>query len=163
MKKKINIVLLVLVLTLWGTVIYRYVSQYFSKDELLSSSQSNSNFSNLNIKSKDTFELVPLHRDPFLNKEYYTESKPKPISLPYKPATSKAKPSIQITANKTFPAVNYLGYIKPEKGVELVLIKVNGTLLKLKNNESKEGIKVLQIFKDSIKVSYEGEAKIIRK
>jgi hypothetical protein len=33
MKKKLNVVLLLLVLGLWGTVILKYISQYFTKND----------------------------------------------------------------------------------------------------------------------------------
>lgn len=165
MKKKINIILLLAVLGLWGTVLYKYVNQYFFKEEINVSLENKANIRKLLLKDKDTFELKALPRDPFLGKTY-AEKRPteKIISnrnFTPKPVVKVAKPIVQ---KQLFPTIHYYGFIKNETGgSELVLLKMNGKLLKVKNNETKEGLKIIKIFKDSIKVSFNGETKVVRK
>jgi hypothetical protein len=161
MKKKLNIVLLVLVFGLWGTVIYKYISQYLVSNELVTNGQQEISSNEITIKDKDTFDLKPLKRDPFLNKRYDFSNRKKVFEANKRSIIHSPAINIQ---QKNFPEIKYFGYIKPLHGNgELFLIKVNGKLLKLKSNEVKEGVKVVKIFKDSIKVSFNDETKIIKK
>ena len=122
------------------------------------------NFITSTIKSKDTFELKPLSRDPFLGKTYSEKTQVTRTTFKRTIVNQPVSKALKPISKQPFPAVNYYGYIKNETGgSELVLLKMNGQLLKLKNNETKEGLKVIKIFKDSIKVSYNGEVKVVKK
>jgi hypothetical protein len=61
MKKKLNIVLLLLVLGLWGTVLYKYASQYFTNNDELASNKNEFTLVDLKIKEKDTFQINQLN------------------------------------------------------------------------------------------------------
>jgi hypothetical protein len=160
MKKKLNIVLLLLVLGLWGTVVYKYVSQYFVKNEITDLNKNESTLIDLKIKEKDTFRIIQLNRDPFLNKKFSSDE-PKPVVFIQEKRTIEVpklptKPIVSIP----FPTINYLGYIKSkEKQYEMALLKVNGKFFKLKINETKDKIKIISISKDSVKVRFSNEEK----
>lgn len=160
MKKRINIILLTLVLGLWGTVIYKYVSQYFTKKDSFINNQNEVSINSSKIKEKDTFSLNPLNRDPFLNKSYYSENKPvvykKTISTP----KTNVKPIINNIPKAPFPNINYLGYIKSkEKKYELALLKINGKFQRLKINQELDNLKLLSITKDSVRIKYFNDEK----
>lgn len=162
MKKKVNIVLLLFVLCLWGTVLYKYVNQYFIKDEPLPFTAS-TNFTTTNeILKKDTFKLDNVMRDPFLG-GYQVEQKRMPSKKIFSRKIMKNPPS-KVIYSPLFPSVRYFGYIKSidNKTPETILLSANGKFLRLHLNENKDGLKVTTLTKDSIKVSYNKESKWIR-
>jgi hypothetical protein len=159
MKKKINIVLILAVLGLWGTVAYKTVNQYFFPKELvMNTTQVNSEL-NVNQINKDTFQLEKITRDPFLNiQDRVVELKPKKY-FPKVKAIVIPKP-IEI---KNWPFVAYYGYIKSKgKDKELVLVKINKKLYKLRKEDQVEEVTVKKIYGDSIELAFNKERKIIR-
>ncbi|WNM19456.1 hypothetical protein [Flavobacterium capsici] len=161
-KKKINIALLVIVLGLWGTVIYRYVRHFFFAPEI-EVFQSTKNFSGkLTNSSKDTFELKPLERDPFLVLNYRN---PNPIITHQRNSSTKVniKKEPVSKVKRPFPKIIYYGHIlSEEKKKETILLSVAGKFLKLSLNEQKENVKVISFNRDSIKVAFEKETQWIR-
>lgn len=160
MKKRINAILLIIVAGLWSTVIYKYVRQYFNTDEAIAfTTNINSNVNK--IKAKENFSLNPIERDPFLNQ---TQSK-KTISRPIKITQTKKNNTIPVlkpttTTQKPFPSIIYLGYIKSNNQEnELILVKINGVLQKIHNNETKNGIKIKKNQKDTIAVTFQNTTK----
>jgi hypothetical protein len=162
MKKRINIILLTLVLGLWGTVIYKYVSQYFTKKDSFINNQNEVSINSSKIKEKDTFSLNLLNRDPFLNKSYYSENKPVVLKKTISTPKTNVKPIINNIPKAPFPNINYLGYIKSkEKKYELALLKINGKFQRLKINQEIDNIKLLSITKDSVRIKYFNDEKNI--
>ena len=164
-KKKINIVLIIVVLGLWGTVAYKTVSQYFFSKELVANKTQLNDELNLNQVNKATFNLEKVARDPFLNrqnqtdsvvkKKYYSkipnsESRPNPIVL---------KPRVIMN----WPLISYHGYIKSkDKNEELILVKIDKRLYKLRKGDQIEGVTVKRVYNDSIELNFNKEKKIIR-
>ena len=67
-KKKINIVLIAIVLSLWGTVLYKYVKHFF-QDQPKTEVMTKATLAVLpSTIKKDTFLLSQLTADPFLKK-----------------------------------------------------------------------------------------------
>jgi len=162
-KKKINIILILVVLSLWGTVGYRALYRQFSSNEIIIEEQ-NQKY-NVSIKqiNKDTFELEKINRDPFLNKEFqHTETAVTKKTIHYT-SVKKAiiKPVQKPQTNLSWPTLQYYGYLK-SKDKELVLLKIDSKLYKLKLNEAQNGLIIKKKFKDSIEVSFNSESKIIR-
>ena len=67
MKKRVNIILLLVVLTLWGTVAWRSLKNFLHQPEEVKNTTLYQSI-NLNKIKKDTFVLKRLNRDPFLHK-----------------------------------------------------------------------------------------------
>lgn len=157
-KKKINILLLVVVLGVWGTAAYRYLNRFFHDDaqKLETSQQKTASFT---ARSKDTFELATLSRDPFLNR--LTAERKLVARSHYRPAAVKkeVKPVVEMP----FPEVGYFGYVKSGQQKELVVLKINGRLMKLHAGESRDGFKVVKIHKDSVQISAGKQTKYIRR
>ena len=156
MKKKINIVLIVFVVGLWGTVIYKYVNRFFLEDNNpIVEHEFTASFNSKAIV-KDTFTPGLISRDPFLNsikaekKVNRTQRKNNGIKAP------KFIPKKLVVTQ--FPVIKYYGFIKStSRNKELILVSINGKFSRLKLNEDKEGIKVTSLQKDSIKVMYNKE------
>jgi hypothetical protein len=165
MKKKINIVLIVVVLGLWGTVGYRALNQYFlSKKGVVKTMELNKEF-NLTQINKDTFQMENSIRDPFLNKQDQSMV-PNTKKIYSKSLNIKKKvyPVVKAKEYINWPAISYHGYIQSKaNNEELILVKINEKMFKLKINEEVEGVTLKKVYKDSIEFIFNKEKKIIQK
>jgi hypothetical protein len=164
-KKKINIILIILVLALWGTVGYKALNRQFSANETFFEKQDQQGDISINQINKDTFELEKINRDPFLNKQFQTVvattkrtiSNYTPVKKIVAPATSKVNPNLR------WPALVYFGYIgSKERNEEVVLLKIDSKLCKLKLNYPINGLIVKKRYKDSVEVYFNSETRIVR-
>ncbi len=163
MKKIINIGLIVFVLVLWGTIIYRYVNNYFYSQNLIIQEDYNQ-YSLIKINKRDTFNLANLNRDPFLDKStkrhrvisINNNSSGKVRNEISKPISSKLPTSI--------PTIQYFGVIKSSsKKDELIIVKINNVVKKMRLNSEFEGVKVNKVFKDSILISFNKKQLFVRR
>jgi len=161
-KKKINLVLIMVVLGLWGTVGYRTINRYFGvTNETINNEAQNREISLKKI-NKDTFELARVARDPFLNKQF-AEKRTATPSVVYHAPIKKATPSSPLPKVKydtPWPQLQYFGYLK-SNNLELVLLKIDSKLHKLKLNDEVNGLIVRKKFKDSIEVVFNSQSRII--
>jgi len=167
MKKKINIVLIIIVLTVWGFVASKTVSQYFFLDKkAINIDKSNSELS-INKINKDTFSLDQITRDPFLNKESSIAIYVSTQTQYFKKSTLKKKAANEIVEQKEvilWPFISYHGYInsKDRNNEVLILVNINKKLYKLKLNEQSEGVTLKKVYKYSIELNFNREKKIFR-
>lgn len=163
MRKKVNMLLIVFVLGLWGTLGYRSVKLFFYEPEQLVDTSvivASTQFKKL---EKDTFELQQLARDPFLGT--YSKQKSERTYLGNSVKIQNKVSKLKTVAKKPFPSVLYFGYIE-KNGVdqkELVLLKVNGKFLRLRINQSFEGLKIKKVSKDYIELSFNDTIQNIKK
>jgi hypothetical protein len=157
-KKHINIVLIVVVVGLWGTVLYKYVNRFFVTEDLPYTSQNLSMPIIAKIK-KDSFTIQPLERDPFLGKLLVKKQNDFRPNVVIKQPIVKKAPEIKIT--KPFPRVQYYGYIKSQdKSEKLILLKVNNKLERLRLKANIDGLIIEKIYKDSIEVLFNKEKRV---
>ena len=164
-KKKINIILVIIVLSLWGTVGYRALNRHFTDNVVILEKQSKLDNATINQINKDTFELEKVNRDPFLNKQFQTSvATSKPVISHYKVVKKTVTPSIpKGDPNLRWPTLSYHGYIaSKERNEDLVLLTIDSKLRKLKLNDPVNGLMVKKRYKDSIEVSFNSETKMIR-
>lgn len=154
-----------MVLALWGTVGYRALNRQFSGNELIAGKENQKGNISINQIIKDTFKLEKLNRDPFLNKEFQTDlAVPRRVVSSYTPV-KKVAAAVAPKADPTlrWPALKYYGYIfSKERNEELVLLKIDSKLCKLKLNDPVNGVTVQKRYKDSIQVYFNSESKMIR-
>jgi hypothetical protein len=162
-KKRINIALLLLVLGLWGTVGYKTINQYFFSEKLtLSNVKLNTKF-NFNQIKKDTFNLKPISRDPFLNKNSEPTVHTIIVKRPYSTPKVVTQPVIKPKPIINWPMVSYYGYIKSkDKTEELILVKIDNQLHKLRKNSEVDGLIIKNVFNDSIEVFFNKEKRVVR-
>lgn len=160
-KKKINIILIVLVLALWGTIGYKTINQFFSKDAVNDKKVVSTSL-NLNQINKDTFQMQNIERDPFSNVQLTSPIVKKTYKLqPRKIKTVVAEKPIVVN---NWPSISYHGYIKSKnKADELVLIMMDKKLYKLRKNDDINGITLYKIYKDSVELILNKQKKIIRR
>lgn len=164
-KKKINILLIIVVLGLWGTVAYKAVDHFFSPEVLVANENILNKEFNLDEVNKDTFQLKKVARDPFLNtqnKSFDSVFKKDYSKIPIK----KIKSSTIVVRPKeitNWPSIFYYGYIKSKsKDEELVLVKIDDRLYKLRKYDQVREIILKQVYNDSIELNYNKQKRIIR-
>lgn len=167
MKKKINIALIIIVLTVWGFVASKTLSQYFFLDKKTVNNREFDSKLNINKINKDTFDLGNIARDPFLNKESraYVSSPSKNIYFKKSTIKKEVKPIIfKQKESINWPQITYHGYInsKDRNGELLILVNVDKKLHKLKMNQQSDGITLKKVYKDSIQLDFNKEKKIFR-
>lgn len=161
-KKRINIALIILVLGLWGAIGYKTINQYFfSKTQFISEAKLNipSHFTKI---KKDTFNLETIQRDPFLNKSSIRLVDNSIAERIYVKPQLINKPIIQPKLIVSWPSVFYYGYIKSRgKTEELILVKIENNLHKLRKNSEVDGLIIKKVFNDSIEVLFNKEKRMI--
>ncbi|PAM93717.1 hypothetical protein B4N84_15690 [Flavobacterium sp. IR1] len=161
-KKKINIILIIVVLSLWGTVGYRTIKNYFGDNKTITISESQTQNVSLKKVNKDTFQLEKVIRDPFLNKQLEEKTTVKEYvsnPIPIKKTVKTLVP--KYNTNIDWPQLQYFGYLK-SNDQELILLKIDSRLYKLKLNSEVNGLIVKKKFKDSIEVFFNSQSRIIR-
>lgn len=155
MKKQLNKFLILAVIVLWGTILYRYFGHYFMKDEGRAAEMKSTNDRvNIDIK-RDTFHLEKLVRDPFLSKyrsvakksNFASNRKAKKHANPVNSIPEPVNPDIAIPRD-----IAYFGTIKPGDCDELAVIKIDGKLLRLKKGEIKGDIKINRFDNKSVTI-----------
>jgi hypothetical protein len=147
-KKKVNIILIILVCGIWATIAYRY----FYVKEIKTNDFSFSD-NNLPIRQigKDTFDLKPVDRDPFLG-NYRSIKKNKELSLSPQKKTKVILPFNNHTKPIVYwPNIEYMGFIKAQGNEkELVILKINDKIHRVRKAEKVQDIYIKEIFKDSV-------------
>ncbi|MFB3389831.1 hypothetical protein [Flavobacterium sp. LAR06] len=164
-KKKINIILIIVVLALWGTVGYRALNRQFTNNKVILEKQNKLNNAAITQTDKDTFKLVKINRDPFLNKQFQTVIETqKAITSYHKVAKKVVVPNVpKGDPNLLWPRLSYHGYIgSKERNEDLVLLTIDSKLSKLKLNYPVNGLVVKKRYKDSIEVFFNAETRMIR-
>ncbi|MFL9843541.1 hypothetical protein [Flavobacterium rhizosphaerae] len=159
-KKTLNIILLFFVLGLWGVAGYRFFKNTFATTAYPTALKFDGPQLGVLIIKRDTFLLNPVQRDPFLD-----NVKTNPVRTIPKPAR-RLRTTILPTALKpavNWPEVNYFGYIKAAKNDELALIKIDKVLYKMHKKETRAGLTLKNIYKDSAQVLFNKELKIIKR
>lgn len=163
MKKKINIVLILAVLGLWGTVIYKAVHQYLFPQKIETVAYAVKKGISADQMKKDTFQLQPLTRDPFLN-TIVKSQQAKPVASNANHFKKKLAPAITpVIVNKNWPAIVYYGNMTSEvTNQSLFILKIDKKMYNLKLNEEVQGLKVKNVYKDSILVLFNKDKKYIK-
>lgn len=159
--KPLTYLLIVSVAAVWGIIFYRIFSAQGDEEISLTplTKYNKVNESLDDYVMKDTFILSLNYRDPFLTDVPDVNIKTANI-------TSEAqKSSVNELSHK--PAINwniikYTGFISnPLKKSPVAIVQVNGTEHMMKEGESMDGVKLIRILRDSVKVTYQNKTKFI--
>ena len=164
-KKKINIGLILVVLGLWGAVGYRFIKNNYPQHDIAGVNHRSNKISQKLIVERDTFLLEPLVRDPFLDRKNMDENSAKSINPQRsfsKVKTNKTPKAPKVIVNKYWPDIQYYGYIKSNQNNEVVLIKIDGQLLRMHKNEKKNDLVIKDIYKDSVAILFNKEKRTFR-
>ncbi|MFD2561880.1 hypothetical protein [Aquimarina rubra] len=158
-KKKINKVLIIAVALIWGVVLYKFAAPYFLTNDVVVTADALVSPPKILLRKKDTFNLNIPTRDPFLGK---TISKRKSVvSAPSRPQ-KVSRPKMPVSKN--WPRIEYLGFIKSKESTSrLGLLRVNGTLKRVRNGAKIQDIIIKNISEDMISIQFGKDTKDFRK
>jgi len=156
--KKLIYFLIIVVLGVWGIIIYRVFSAIGNGDDDAATpavKPIKEAFNDYAIP-KDTTKLLLNYRDPF------GLVKQKDTAGTVIHAVKRMNSTVNIKPAINWSFITYSGYIRNPSTKRLVaLVSVNGQNLTLAEGETKNQVKLLRNLRDSIKVSYEGKTKFI--
>jgi len=157
--KGLTYVLGLVVLVVWGLIIYRIFLAANSDDDgpfENSTSLKKEVFNDYTIP-KDTAKLFLNYRDPFAA----PKAEEKEIA-PDRPAIQKVVSSAPTKPPVNWNLVKYSGYIHNPGSKKLIaMMTINGKELMMSEGEMAEQVKLIKNLKDSVKVAYQGATKFI--
>lgn len=161
--KKLSYILVPIVIAVWGFIFFRIFSTIENGNQALILKTKKSN-NTVKFTNNDTLKLDLNYEDPFLKKSASFET----VNFSLK--TSASKPVI---SKYTIPApikiinwpeIKYFGSIKNiEKNKEFATISIKDKRYYLSRTDEVAGVKIVDIFKDSIIIEYESDKKCIKK
>lgn len=151
--KKIPVYLLVaLVLSIWGMIIYRITSSIdHVSDGQLTNSGLEEGKARIPLIQPDTFSMLTNYPDPFEERSIAPANQVKPV-------LKQARVSAPILT------IRYVGYIKNEVGKKrIALIHKEGKDFFMEEGASLRKMKLIAVWRDSIKVSHKGHVFFIKR
>lgn len=164
MKKKLNLLLIIIVTLLWGTVIYRYVSNSFPQTSIEEDSIFVAKNDVVLTFDRDTFLLNRLKYNPFGQILYDQINSSQAVNHLVNHSRKKERKIVPyiIPLDVVPPDIIYFGYIKSENK-ELAIFSLNGKIKRLAKDQGYEGVVVKKFSKQNLTISYRKKDLIFEK
>ena len=156
--KKLTYLLGIVVLIVWGLILYRIFSAAGSgdDDQLPVSQAKKKEFYNDYTLPKDTTHLLLNYRDPF------GLTKVKDTTNIVKAKTKSLGKVEQVMKHMDWSFVKYSGYLRNPGSKKLIaILTIHGKEAMLAEGESEGQVKLLKNMLDSVRISYEGKIRTI--
>ena len=156
-KKYLNSILIVLLVAIWGGVIYKY---FVKKDTVLPDNAIQSKGMAIDYTiAKDTFVLQLNNRDPFkASKRRRAQSNTTQQGKANGNRTTKPKQTL------VWPNIQYYGFVKStENKTRMALVKINNRLHRKREQQIIDDVKLVKAYSDSIIVLFNKEKKTVRR
>ncbi len=156
-KKYLNIILIVLLIAIWGGVIYKHFTK--KKIELPENEIKSKSMAIDYTIAKDTFVLQLNTRDPFkASKNRRSQNNTTQQAKPSGNRTTKPKQTL------VWPNIQYYGFVKstPNK-TRMALVKINNQLHRKREKQTIDDVKLVKAYSDSIIVLFNKEKKTVRR
>jgi len=168
--KSVQIFLGIALLGIWGTIIYRVVDA-MKGDEPIIFSKNDFPIDTTSKKIKEAFKLRMDYGDPFLGQPMTRQSvafNDEMNSGNNNASISESPPATQLPVKPkkkvVFPQITYQGMVKNNStGTKIALLKILSQSRRIKNGEDFNGVRVLQIERDSVRIYFKGEMRTFRK
>lgn len=158
-------ILLLVVLLIWGIVIYRIIAGTSSADD-----EDIDNFlppaPAAEAPQKEAYSLIASYPDPFLKRQVASynswnyqqdnkqEAKPHPKPQPKAPIVPKVI---------EWPAVQYFGVVSSTKGERLAMLNIGGKKNIVKANDKIDAVLVRAIYPDSVQLEFQKQKLTFKK
>jgi hypothetical protein len=156
--KKLTYFLILIVLVVWGLIIYRVFASVGGDDDPVPVASIKVNKVPYNDYSipKDTTKLLLNYRDPF-GLVKFKDTVTAVIKIDTKTIQSKPVPPFN------WGFIHYAGYIRNSSSKKLIaLVSINGKNEMLSEGDTKDQVKLIKNLRDSIKISFNGKTKFIK-
>lgn len=163
-RKKIPVYILgILVMSIWGMILYRISSSTAQVDEALGRTTENgSHKAQVPVIQPDTFRLLMNYPDPF---EENSNEKTAPAAQAIKKASALGIQTIpQLKVQQPAKLIRYIGYIRNDRAKKrIALLNKEGKDHFMEEGAFFDQMKLISVLKDSIKISYRGKTTFIRR
>lgn len=160
-KKYLNSGLIVLLVIIWGSVIYKYFGKQTHSQIASEFVSSNHNYKNDYKMVKDTFKLELINSNPF---KASNKVKKRVAHGAAKLAQKKNTKKAPNKANIVWPTITYHGFVMGEnKSRPLILLKINNRLYRKREKEIQNEVLLIKAYNDSLIVSFNNTKKTIQK
>ena len=163
--KKMTYILLGGVVLVWGLIFMRIYKSMFSDSDVAIASRPVIRKEH-QYEVKDTFELIAKYRDPFLGN---VQSSVRPAVFTGSVNTFGNKPKVTPKPKEPevfidWSIISYIGLIKnPGSNKNVSLMSIRGNEYLMEEGNVRDDVKLIQNLKDSVKVSYSGKEKYIKR
>lgn len=159
-------ILLIIVVGLWIVVFYRIYKSFFADDEGGMVAVVNSKPNKIVLEDSNIFLLKANYQDPFLgrfsNSLVRSANSTNVVVSSVKKAVAPKVKKEPIKIDWSF--IKYFGLIKNQQTQKQVaLISINGKQHMVSEGEKVDEVLLVKNFKDSIKVTYQGETIFLKK
>lgn len=157
-RKYLNSILIVLLIVIWGSVIYKYFGKQHTNSKSQEFVDASMPFEYNSKMTKDTFKLELINTNPFkVLKKIKTSIVSKP-SLPKKTQKKVVNPIIK------WPTITYHGFVKGDgKTTRLILLKIENKLYRKREKETIKEVTLIKAHNDSLIVMFNNSKKTIKK
>lgn len=150
--KKVQLVLVIALIVVWGLVIYRFRKMNNTEDETSEIDRYITPANMLGAQKQDSQALLLNYPDPFLAVNEGAENKKTGIhnistrrSIVYLPKSGLRKPPVQ-----------YRGYSKDKDERNRARLVVSGKNLTIAEGEQTDNLQLISVFRDSVHLVWEG-------
>jgi len=159
--KKWTYILLPVALILWGLIFYKIFSNLRKLPQVNPQIQKDE-IKNQGAVNPDTLVIVANYRDPFLSRPVRS------VSASVAPEKKKVNSNTRsISARRIkqlkWPTIEYGGVVDNQQVKKVALLRINDRKFLMQKGDENSEVKVLEIFSDSIVLSFKEEIKTIHK
>ncbi|WP_419699005.1 hypothetical protein [Mucilaginibacter sp. NFX135] len=159
--KKINYLLGLLVVIIWGSIIYRVVAALNGDSDLPPPQAKPRETYNDRALTSDTAHLHTGYRDPFGQIKLRDTAGSIPVKKLVLSSVNVSRPAAKPLIN--WDMISYRGFIRNPGSKKLIAIMmVNGKPVMLAEGERSGAVKLLRNLRDSVSVEYQGHHKFIQ-
>ncbi len=165
-KKSWTRILIVIVAGLWGYNIYRTIENYQMKTESDKERERIPMSFAPVMFNKDTFELSLPDQDPFLKEQSTWKSTviSGSTTSPQNVVPTSVIQTNPLPISVPWPKIYYYGFLRNhEQDHKLCMLKVDGKNYRLATGAVQDNIKVIQAYKDSVIIEFNGSVKTFSK
>lgn len=143
--------LLPMVLVIWGLFFFRLFDACSPDAPISKETSPVAKFNPPRSVPRESFELLPVERDPFMDREY---RRPDISNISPGPKAEKAP----------WPNLQYLGTVSDgDSGKRIFILNINGTQQLMSKGETLEGVTLLSGNTEKVTLGFKGERKELSK
>lgn len=151
MKKKVNIVLIVVIVVVYGGIAYKYFRNATPQEQMITATPTgNELLIPENIREQEKVFILNLsNRDPFLDKKHTIRSNTR--SIPSIPTKTKKLKTRKMPIDMNWPTITYLGFSKSNNQTKrTAVLRIDGKLYRKREGGMIDKMKIIKIANDSV-------------
>lgn len=157
--KKMVGFLVIIAVIIWGLIFYKIFNTIGAHDNANSNMTIEISRRDTSFHKADTFMIMNNYRDPFLGTRTANYKKENANAV-----KKNVIPAPKVATTVKWPVIVYNGIIKKKESVRpLALVKIDGKSEFMTKGYVVDEVELINLYKDSISVGFNGERKTIKK